>query len=130
MSHAAATYGAMTVLVVEDEVLISEMVADILIDRGYEVRVVTNADEALRYLTSSLPIDLLFTDINLAGEIDGTTLAERARELRPHLPVVFASGRIGLLARLASTTGATCLPKPYNAAQLCSAVEGVFATRH
>jgi DNA-binding response OmpR family regulator len=122
--------GVATVLVVEDEALISEMVADVLLDRGFEVHVVSNANDALRYLVSDRAIDLLFTDINLAGDMDGATLAVRARELRPNIPVVFASARVSLFGHLSKMPAAACLPKPYDTEQLCSTVEGMFATRH
>jgi CheY-like chemotaxis protein len=129
MPQALGLNGASTVLVVEDEVLISEMVSDVLLDQGFDVHVVSSGDEALRFIASGCQIDLLFTDINIDGEIDGEALAQRARELRPNLPIVFASGRMSVLDHLKATPGATCLPKPYNAAQLCTAVECVFATR-
>ena len=107
----------MTVLIVEDEALISAMVSDVLLDRGYCVEVVSNADDALRYMTSGRPVDVLFTDINIAGDVDGTVLAEHARGLRPDLPIVFASGRLQTLEDLRAVPGAACLPKPYTAQQ-------------
>lgn len=119
-----------TVLVVEDEALISEMVSDALLDHGYDVHVVCTANDALRYLVSGLPVDVLFTDINIAGEIDGTVLARHARNLRPDLPIVFASGRPNLFDELRRFPRAACLPKPYGPAQVCAIVEGLFATRH
>jgi CheY-like chemotaxis protein len=120
----------MTILVVEDEVLISAMVSDVLLDRGYEVQVVSNANDAIRYLHSGLPLDVLFTDINIEGDVDGAVLAQHARELRPDLPIVFASGRVHLLEHLRAVPRAACLPKPYSPAQVCATVEGLFATRH
>ena len=126
----AGLNGHSTILVVEDEALIREMVSEVLLDQGFTVHVVSNAADALRFLSSDQPLDLLFTDLNIPGGVDGAALAMRARELRPNLPIVFASGRLGLLDHVKATPGAACLPKPYNAAQLCTAVEGVFATRH
>ena len=54
-----------SVLVVEDEVLISNLVADALSASGFLVHEVTTADEALEYIDSGAAIDVLFTDINL-----------------------------------------------------------------
>jgi CheY-like chemotaxis protein len=68
------------VLFVEDEFLISELVAESLSEQGFSVRTASNGTDALRYLASA-PVDVLFTDINLAGGMDGTTLARRAREI-------------------------------------------------
>ncbi len=72
-----------SVLLVEDEVLISNLVADCLIASGFAVHEVTTADEALRYIDSGANIDVLFTDVNLPGGMDGAELATRARERRP-----------------------------------------------
>src|SRR5579872_2369799 len=80
------------VLLVEDEFLICEMVAEALSEQGFCVHTADNGIEALRQLAAG-PVDVLFTDINLPGGMDGTALARRARELIPDLPVVYASGR-------------------------------------
>ena len=80
------------VLLVEDEFLLCDMIAEVLAEHGFEVFAVANAKDALRHLTCGSPCDILLTDINLAGSIDGAALARLARELRPNLPVVYASG--------------------------------------
>src|ERR1700676_818947 len=84
------------VLVVEDEILLGEWVSEALSELGFVVQTVSNAADALHCLASA-PVDVLFTDINLPGGMDGAALARRAREMRPHLPVVYASGRATLL---------------------------------
>jgi CheY-like chemotaxis protein len=116
-----------TILVVEDDALISDMIGDAFHRHGFQVYAVSNAAAALRYLLSGSPADVLFTDINLAGDIDGTILAERAREVHPDLPIVFASGRAGLFEHLRTIPGAACLAKPYSPAQACRIVEQLVA---
>jgi len=100
------------VLLVEDEFFISEWVAGSLAEQGFAVRAVSSAAEALRHLKSTA-VDVLFTDINLPGGVDGLTLAHRARELFPDLPVVYASGRINMLDEVLGVPGAVFVPKPY-----------------
>jgi CheY-like chemotaxis protein len=100
------------VLLVEDEFLISEWVAETLSDQGFAVRTVTNAADALRHL-ASWPVDVLFTDINLPGSMDGAMLARRARELLPDLPVVYASGRVNMLDPRLRVPRSSFVPKPY-----------------
>ena len=100
------------VLFVEDEFLISEFVSQSLSEQGFDVQTVTNAADALVYL-AALPVDVLFTDINLPGGMDGAALARRARELRPQLPVVYASARATLLKQDARVPGSIVVPKPY-----------------
>jgi CheY-like chemotaxis protein len=81
------------VLLVEDEALVSMMIEYALVDHGFKVHAVSNAAQALKFLAGGSPVDVPFTDINLAGEMPGEQLAWHARELRPDLSVVYASGR-------------------------------------
>ena len=107
------------VLLVEDEFLLADMVAEVLSEHGFEVFTVANAKDALRHLTCGSPCDILLTDIKLAGNIDGTVLARLARELRPNLPVVYASGSYRTINELDAVSGAVFVPKPYNPEKLC-----------
>src|ERR1700733_3688951 len=100
------------VLLVEDEILVNEWVTQSLSELGFAVQSVTNAADALGHLTSD-PVDVLFTDINLPGNMDGAALARRARELLPNLPVVYASARATMLAPDVRVPGAIIVPKPY-----------------
>jgi DNA-binding response OmpR family regulator len=100
------------VLLVEDEILINEWVTQSLSEQGFAVQSVTNAADALGHLASDT-VDVLFTDINLPGKMDGAALARRARELLPNLPVIYASARATMLAPDARVPGAIIVPKPY-----------------
>ena len=101
------------VLLVEDEPLISDIAAEALQEQGFEVETAANAGDALRRLAAESPFDILFTDIDLPGGMDGTALARCARRLRSDLPVILTSGRYRLDASEA-VTGAMFLPKPYD----------------
>jgi CheY-like chemotaxis protein len=104
--------GSIQVLVVEDELLIAELVSESLSEQGFAVFTVTNAADALQHLASA-SVDVLFTDINLAGEMDGVMLARRARELMPDLPIVYASGRVNMLDTAMRVPGSIFVAKPY-----------------
>lgn len=114
MEAARATNEKIRVLVVEDEFLIAEWIAEALGEQGFEVQTASNAVDALCHLVSST-VDVLFTDINLPGAMDGTALARSARELSPRLPVIYASARIAALAPDACVPGSIFVPKPYRA---------------
>jgi CheY-like chemotaxis protein len=100
------------VLVVEDEFFIAEWVAESLSDLGFAVEVVSNARDALQRLASAA-VDVLFTDINLPGGMDGAALARQARQLLPRLPVIYASARVPVLEPEARVRGGVFLRKPY-----------------
>ncbi len=108
------------ILLVEDEFLISDMIAEALTDEGYAVHAVVTGEEALRHLASGARVDLLLTDINLAGALDGATLALRARELCPWLPVVYASAYGPGMFR--TVPGAAFVSKPYAPEKVCALV--------
>ncbi len=99
------------VLLVEDEFLIGEWVAEALAEQGFAVQTACNAADALRHLASA-PVDVLFTDINLPGGMDGTALARRARDMMPDLAVVYASARMMPDAG-ARVPGSIFVSKPY-----------------
>jgi len=105
------------VLFVEDEFFIREWIAQSLAEQGFAVDSVTNAADALWRITRA-PVDVLLTDINLPGGMDGTALARRARELRPEVAVIYASARAATLKHEARVPGSVVLPKPYEPAVL------------
>ena len=108
------------VLFVEDEVLVSALMSDVLEERGFSVHAVENGEAALEYLQSGAPVDVLFTDINMPGEIDGAELAKAARNLRPELPVVYASGRYTAGDLMPMVPRSLFLPKPYDPLEACT----------
>jgi CheY-like chemotaxis protein len=99
-------------LLVEDEFLIREMVAEDLSEQGFSVCAVSNAGDALSHLASAA-VDVLFTDVNLPGGMDGMALARRAREINPDLPVVYASGHVNVFGLGACVPGSIFIAKPY-----------------
>jgi CheY-like chemotaxis protein len=109
-----------SVLVVEDEVLISNLVADALSASGFLVYEVTTADEALEYIDSGAAIDVLFTDVNLPGGMNGAELATRARQMRPEMPIVYASGRYKLSEIAPLVPRSLFMAKPYDPNDVCA----------
>ena len=108
-----------SVLLVEDEVLISALVADTLAENGFEVHEAATADEALRYIEAGGAVDVLFTDVNLPGTMDGRELAARVRARRPELPVVYASGRYDSRDVGPLVPRSVFMTKPYNPDEVC-----------
>jgi PAS domain S-box-containing protein len=81
-----------SVLLVEDEDAVREVVLRILTRSGYRVREVGAPLEALKIFAAGTDhFDVLLTDIVMPG-MSGTQLASRLREMRPELPVLFMSG--------------------------------------
>jgi CheY-like chemotaxis protein len=117
-----------TVLIVEDDFLIRMTLAEALADEGFSVAEAASGDEALAMLQDDGSIDLLMTDIQLPGQLDGFALVRAARIRRPDLPVVFMTGRPD--ARTAHPTNPRDLfiAKPYLPSEICAAARRLTAT--
>jgi CheY-like chemotaxis protein len=107
-------------LVVEDEALVRELIVLELEDAGYAVVEAEDGPTALRLLEEHGDIALLFTDIRLPGGLTGWDIAERARALRPGLPVIYTTGYSNDELRLVA--GAHFLKKPYRPASVLEAI--------
>jgi CheY-like chemotaxis protein len=81
------------VLLAEDEFLIRMMLAEDLEAAGYDVVEAETGDDALAKSLGGDGCDVLVTDIEMPGSLDGLALAVRMRERHPDLPVVYVTGR-------------------------------------
>jgi CheY-like chemotaxis protein len=112
---------AKSILFVEDEPLLGELIVDALSEKGFAVTVVPDAGGALRYLLSGARADVLFTDIDLGSGMDGAELAQLVHAMRPKLSILYASGRTGP-GEFKSVPGSEFLPKPYSLQQVDQAL--------
>ena len=89
-----APAGAATasVLVVEDDDLVRAMASEMLVDLGYRVSTAANASDAIEFIESGAPVEILFSDISMPGGQNGVDLARHAKKLRPDLKVLLSSG--------------------------------------
>ena len=109
-----------TVLVVEDEVLVRDMIAEELRDAGFAVLEAGDGETASSLLSARDSVDVLFTDIRLPGRLDGWAIARLARQLRSALPVIYATGYT--VDRAAEVPGAIFLNKPYQPSQVIETI--------
>ena len=82
------------VLVVEDEMMLRMRAVDIVEDAGFIPVEAVNADEALAILESRSDIELLFTDIQMPGSMDGLRLAHAVHERWPAIKIILVSGKL------------------------------------
>jgi CheY-like chemotaxis protein len=99
--------------VIEDEFLVRINTVDILQSAGYRTLEASNADEAIAILESRNDIEIVFTDINMPGSMDGLKLAHAIRGRWPPIKLIVTSGR-RVLAGDEIPSGARFLPKPYD----------------
>jgi two-component system, response regulator PdtaR len=101
------------ILIVEDEFLLRWPAAEYLRDSGYRVIEAATVSEAIVVFSSSTHVDLVFSDINLQGELTGHALARWLSKHFPQVPMLLTSGDRG--AAESVSTGATrwFVRKPY-----------------
>ncbi|WEK33145.1 MAG: response regulator [Candidatus Pseudomonas phytovorans] len=82
----------MPLLVVEDDDIVRMLMVEVLEELGYSVIEAADATDALKFIEDpTQALELMMTDVGLP-DMRGEVLAGKARELRPLLPVLFASG--------------------------------------
>ena len=116
--HEARIRRPANILVVEDELLIRLDIARELAGAGYKVIEAANAAEAIAVLESGHAVDLVFSDIQMPGPVDGIGLLEIVRQRFPSIPVVLTSGG----AQVDQIEGVIFLPKPYRPSDVLSTV--------
>ena len=136
-----------SILIVEDEPLISMMLEDFvdalgyglagiadsldtaLARHGYTVLTAANGEEALEVLGSGAAIDLLVTDV-VMPLMDGPTMVRQARKTWPDLPILFMSGYAEeQLRKSIDLDRVAFLPKPFSVQQLAEAARDVLAAK-
>jgi len=102
-----------SVLVVEDEVLIRLPVSEYLRERGYRVLEASTAQEAQAVLDAGEPIEVVFSDINMPGALNGIALAQWTRARYPGVKVILTSGALTPGAVAQDVGELPFLTKPY-----------------
>lgn len=117
------------ILLVEDIAAVRESIARRLRIDGFDVAEAGTVAEVLAQMARG--VDVMVTDIMLDDETDGYTLASRAREVDPMLPLVFMSGYLSSRQPelLAGDELASFVRKPVNGVELQTVIAGLLALR-
>ncbi|HKU13251.1 MAG TPA: response regulator [Steroidobacteraceae bacterium] len=126
----AAAHSQQVVLVVEDEILVRMIIADYLRSCGYRVIEAVSADEAMIILQHrELEVDVVFSDVEMPGSMDGFELSRWLRANRPTVDVILA----GSVARATDAAAELCdsgpIPKPYEPQLAADRIRQLMALR-
>ncbi len=125
--------GSESILLVEDDSQVRTATMRLLKGLGYQVAEASDAPTALELLATSLPVDLLFTDVVLGSEMGGPELVREARRIRPKLKVLFMSGHVrdSVALREELERDARFIGKPFKKQDLAEMLRDTFDnTRH
>lgn len=114
------------VLVVEDEPFVRLDTVEMLRAAGFDVMDAANADEAIDVLERNPDIELIFTDIDMPGSMNGLTLAAAVRKRWPPVRIIATSGHFKVQAG-DLPADARFISKPYQPAQITSAIRQLVA---
>ena len=114
------------VLVVDDEPLVRMLGVEVLEDAGFAVVEAGDAAEALDKLRSHPDVRVLFTDVNMPGELNGLELARLVHERRPDIRLLVASGQVRPTPAEVPD-GGQFLPKPWNGEEVVDRIKAMLA---
>jgi PAS domain S-box-containing protein len=126
--EAAAPEGAVvaangrSILLVEDEPAVAAVAEQMLADMGHRVRTAADARAALAILENGEPVDLVFSDIMMAGGMNGFELARAIRTRHPKLPILLTTGYSDAAAS-AGAAGFPIVTKPYREIEIARSIE-------
>jgi len=127
-SEASVSPGSESVLLVEDEDPVRELVQEMLEMAGYRVHAASSGPEALAWAENPAhAFDILVSDV-VMPRMNGGELAERLRHLRPHTRVLFVSGYPddAIVRHGVRESGAPFLQKPFTYQTLTEKVREVL----
>ncbi|WP_260600142.1 response regulator [Sphingomonas endolithica] len=109
-----------TILIVEDEIAIRQLVSEILGEAGHRILEASTGPAGVKVMQSNERIDLLITDVGLPGGLNGRQVADAGRAIRPALKVLFVTGYAANAAVGAGhlDEGMEVLTKPFNIGEL------------
>ncbi len=119
--------GKPVVLVVEDSPMIRMGAVDLVQSAGYEALEASNADEAIRVLESRNDIDLVFTDVQMPGTMDGIKLSHYIRDHWPPVKLIVASGA-AILEESMLPGGSRFFSKPYDELSITEAMANLLSS--
>jgi signal transduction histidine kinase/CHASE3 domain sensor protein/CheY-like chemotaxis protein len=116
--------GNETILVVEDDALVRNFVAEQLTGLGYQTVAAADGPAALAIIDNGQPFDLLFTDVILPGGMTGRQLADEVAIRRPGMKVLYTSGYTdnAIVHQGRLDPGVLLLSKPYRKSQLADMI--------
>ena len=82
---------ACSILIVDDELMLRDVVVEALQDQGYDVLVASDGPGALEIMRGPARIDVVFSDVSMPNGMSGVELVEQAAEIRPGIGIILAS---------------------------------------
>jgi DNA-binding NtrC family response regulator len=116
-------------LLVEDDFMLRWPAAEYLREAGYRVIEAASVKDGIVVLSSGVRVDLVFSDINLSGELTGHSLAGWLARYHPDTPILLTSGDKDAAQLVSTGARRAFLPKPYDLAEVDRRIKEMLAPR-
>ena len=116
------------ILIVEDDVRLRMMGVDLLEVAGFEVCEAASADEAIAVLKKASNVQVVFSDVQMPGSMNGLELAQLVHERWPDIKLLLTSGHD--LDEHKVSTDDIFLPKPYTIVTVVNAIDELLEQKH
>lgn len=117
------------ILIVEDERIVAEDIAQLLVKMGYHVAAIVDSGESAIDFIHEEPPDLILMDIRLSGKLTGIEAAAAIRQTHD-VPIIYLTAftDADLVEKAKTTIPSAYIVKPYNAREIRSAIEVALYT--
>ena len=116
------------ILLVEDEELIRLLLTEALTEEGFVIVSAADGYQARDVINGSEHLDLLFTDIQLPGDLDGLDIARMLRERYPLIPIIFTTGQPDRMAGWTVGPRDHFVAKPYRPFAIIALIHKLLGT--
>lgn len=112
------------IMLVDDEIMLRDLLADLLESNGFNVISISSGTEALTVLTEEIKVDLIIIDYNMP-EMNGLQCIQRIRELNFKMPVILSTGSLNFESKIdfAKVGINSLLHKPYEFETMMSNIQ-------
>jgi DNA-binding NtrC family response regulator len=129
MKTAESSDAKPVVMLVEPEVLVRMTIAEVLRDCGYKVIEGIAAEDVWTVLASGARLDIVFSEVQLAGGPDGFALAKRLRQVNPEIDVILTTGVAGAAEKSKDLCEEGPMKKPYQSQDVVARINTLLERR-
>jgi DNA-binding response OmpR family regulator len=117
------------VMVLEPDVIVRTEIADYLRECGYRVIEGVTAADTWAIIAAKIKVDIVFSEVHLAGGTDGFALARRLRQIQPGIDVILVSGVAGAAEKCKDLCEDGPFDKPYRSEDVVARIQLLLERR-
>jgi DNA-binding response OmpR family regulator len=121
--------GSATIIVVEPDAVVRMVIAKFLRECGFRVIEGTEAGDVWSAIESGLAVDVVFSEVRLAGQTDGFSLASLLRQKQPEIDVILTASPVSAAEKSKELCENGPIGKPYHPENVAARIRQLIARR-